>query len=239
MDSLSAALAAERAGADRIELCGSLADGGITPSAGLIEACVHGLDIPVHVLVRPRVGGFRYSAAELEVQRRDVETARGLGAAGVALGALGPGGDIDRDATARLIDAAGTVPVTFHRAFDLVPDPLLALAELIDLGVRRVLTSGGAPTALRGARRIRELVEAAAGRIAVMPGGGIGPVNAARICRTTGAREVHASCRSRRRSARDRRRASPDRALHALFGGAPAPVDAERVRRLRRVLRGI
>jgi copper homeostasis protein len=243
VDSLPGALAAQRAGADRIELCGSLADGGITPSAGLIEACVRGLAVPVHVLVRPRVGDFRYSRTELDVMRRDVETARRLGAVGVALGALGAGGKIDRDATARLVEAAGSVEVTFHRAFDLAAEPLRALEDLIALGERRVLSSGGAPTASRGARRLRELVEAAAGRIVILPGGGIGPENAARICRTTGAREVHASCRSRRhataRSVKGRRRASPDPALRALFGNAPTTVDAERVRELARVLRGV
>ena len=240
MDSLPGALAAERAGADRIELCGSLADGGITPSAGLIESCVSGLAVPVHVLVRPRVGNFRYSRVELEVIRRDVEMARRFGAAGVALGALGAGGNIDLEATARLVDAAGMLEVTFHRAFDLAADPLRALEDLISLGVRRVLSSGGAPTASRGARLLRELVEAAAGRIVILPGGGIGPENAARICRTTGAREVHASCRSRRRrSAGGRGRALPGPALQALFGSAPAAIDPERVRKLAHVLRGL
>ena len=241
MDSLAGALAAARAGADRIELCGSLADGGITPSAGLVDACVIELDIPVHSLVRPRAGDFRYSSSELDVMLRDVRAARGLGAAGIATGALGPRGGIDREATARLVEAAGELPVTFHRAFDLAPDPLGALEELVSLGVARVLSSGGATTASRGARRLRELVEAASGRIEVMPGGGIGPENAARMLRMTGAREVHASCRARRRAtARSQGGRGPafrDPELKALFGSAPDGVDPERVRKLVRVLR--
>jgi copper homeostasis protein len=238
VDSLAGALVAERAGADRIELCGSLADGGITPSAGLVAACLERLSVPVHVLVRPRVGDFHYSRPELEVMRRDVEAARKLGAAGVAIGALGAGGRIDRGATARLVDAAGPIEITFHRAFDLCPDPLRTLDDLVSLGVGRVLSSGGATTAVRGARRLRELVKAAAGRIVVMPGGGIGPANAGRLVRLTGTREIHASCRARRRIGAGRQKAL-DPEFQELFGSGPMGVDPKRVRELLRILRGL
>ena len=147
---VASAIAAEAGGADRIELCDNLAVGGTTPSAGTIAESCRRLSIPVHVLIRPRGGDFIYSEPEIAVMRHDIETAKALGAAGVVLGVLTADGAIDRDQTAALIALARPLSVTFHKAFDQTAEPLEALETLIDLGVERVLTSGGRPTALEG-----------------------------------------------------------------------------------------
>lgn len=168
---LESALAAGRGGADRVELCEDLAVGGVTPSAGTVAVACRRLAVPVHVLIRPRGGDFDYSEAEFEAMRHDVATARTLGASGVVLGVLGPDGRVDRGRVARLVEDARPLGVTFHRAFDDVPDPEAALEELIGLGVERVLTSGGGPRAADGLARLAALNRRAAGRLAVMAGG--------------------------------------------------------------------
>jgi copper homeostasis protein len=170
---IESALAAGLGGADRIELCEDLAVGGVTPSAGTIAVACRNLSIPVHVLIRPRGGGFTYSDVELEVMERDIAMAKVLGAAGVVLGVLGPDGTVDRDRTARLIAAARPLSVTFHKALDETPDPAEALEALIALGVDRVLTAGGSVSARDGLDQIAALDWLAAGRIAVMAGGGV------------------------------------------------------------------
>ncbi|HEY0186941.1 MAG TPA: copper homeostasis protein CutC [Cellulomonas sp.] len=176
---------AAEAGAARVELCVALAaTGGLTPSAGLLSAVLaardhardHGRHAPqVHVLVRPRPGSFVYDAAELDVQVRDVRAALDAGADGVVLGALTPDGLVDAVALRALVAAADGHEVTFHRAMDAVADPLAALDTLVDLGVTRVLTSGGAERSIDGVRRIAELVARAAGGVQVMAGGGVRP----------------------------------------------------------------
>src|SRR5574338_1474577 len=171
VDSVESALAAERGGANRLELCDALFDGGTTPSAGMIAACKERVSTPVFVIIRPRGGGFVYSLPELDVMRRDIVAARGLGADGVVIGALRADGSIHEEHTRSLVDAAGETPVTLHRAFDVTPDLGRALETLIACGVSRVLSSGGAPTAREGAERLGSLVRQAGDRLVVMAGG--------------------------------------------------------------------
>ncbi|MYW03826.1 copper homeostasis protein CutC [Streptomyces sp. SID3343] len=192
IDDVPGALAAERAGAHRVELCADLFEGGITPSLGLIETTLRAVDaIRVHVIIRPRGGDFVFDEYEVAAMERDVIAAREAGAHGVVIGALTPEGDIDRPTIERLLAAAGDCSVTFHRAFDMTRDPFATLEALIELGVHRVLTSGQDSSVLEGAPLIADLVDRAAGRIVVMPGGGITARNIERVIAATGAHEVH------------------------------------------------
>lgn len=191
VDSVESALAAERGGARRLELCDALFDGGTTPSAGMIAACREAVSIPVFVIIRPRGGGFVYGETELDVMRRDVVVARSLGADGVVIGTLGPAGTVDVGQVKMLVGAAGDLAVTFHRAFDFTPDRGAALEALIGAGVTRVLTSGGAPTAREGIPEIASLVRQAGDRAVIMAGGGVRDENVREIVDATGVREVH------------------------------------------------
>ncbi len=191
VDSIESALAAEAGGADRLELCDNLAEGGTTPSAGTIAVCRELVGIPLFVLVRARGGSFVYSAAEVEAMARDVALCRELRADGVVIGALRPDGAIDLDATRFLIAAARPMAVTFHRAFDVCRDPAAALDELIGLGVERVLTSGQQASAIDGAVLIGQLVQRAAGRIGILAGGGVTEENVRRLVSITGVHEIH------------------------------------------------
>jgi copper homeostasis protein len=191
VDSVAAALAAEAAGADRVELCADLAQGGVTPSAGTISVAGERLAIPMHVMVLPRGGGYRLSDDDLEVMRRDIAMARAARAAGIVIGALTTEGLVDREATARLVAWARPLSVTFHRAFDVARDPFEALDELLQLGVDRVLTSGQGATALEGAEILARLVAEAGPRLVVLAGGGIRAHNVAEIVGRTGVAEVH------------------------------------------------
>jgi copper homeostasis protein len=150
VDAIDAALEAASGGAGRLELCGELLQGGVTPSAGLIGAVRDRVKIPLFVLIRPRTGDFLYSADERDVMLRDVALAKALGADGVVIGALAANGDVDIATTRALLDAARPMQVTFHRAFDFARDQDVATEALLNLGVDRVLTSGGAPSALEG-----------------------------------------------------------------------------------------
>lgn len=191
VDSVESALAAESGGADRIELCDGLVEGGLTPSAGKIALCRERLKIPIVVLIRPRSGDFLYSEGEIELMVRDIYVAKELGAQGVAVGALRPDGSVDQGWMTTLIAAARPMQVVFHRAFDGTPKPLDALETLIALGVDRVLTSGQAATALEGAAVLDQLVVAARGRIAILAGGGVNEENAAPLVQKSGVRELH------------------------------------------------
>ena len=178
-DVAGAALSASL-GADRLELCAALAaTGGLTPSIGLLDAVVAALPsrVGVHVLVRPRAGSFVYTADELDVQVRDVRAAVRSGAAGVVVGALTATGEVDRTAVSRLVDAADGREVTFHRALDTVPVQAAALDDLVSLGVVRVLTSGGAARSIDGLDRLAAAVVHTDGRLQVMAGGGVRPVD--------------------------------------------------------------
>ncbi|SDP48003.1 copper homeostasis protein [Klenkia soli] len=193
VDDVEGALAAASAGADRVELCAALGEGGVTPSAGTLAALgSRAPALAVTVLVRPRGGDFVHSPVELEVVCADVSAARSiLPVVGVTVGPLSPRGTVDRRALDAVVAAAGTAPVTFHRAFDTLADQPAALDELVDAGVARVLTSGGAATALAGADALRELVQRAAGRIEVMAGGGVRADHVAQLVATTGVPAVH------------------------------------------------
>ncbi|HYT70392.1 MAG TPA: copper homeostasis protein CutC [Gemmatimonadales bacterium] len=191
VDSIESALAAAAGGAHRIELCANLVEGGTTPSAGTLAVCRAHLDIPIFVLVRPRRGDFLYSAAELTVMLEDIRHAKQAGAHGIVTGVLRADGRIDEDRTRELMAAARPLRVTFHRAFDVCRDATEALETLIALGVDGVLTSGQAATAPEGAKTIARLVRQAAGRIGILPGGGITADNVSALVGATGVTEVH------------------------------------------------
>ena len=191
VESAEAAVAAAAAGVARVELCDNLVEGGTTPSTGTIHLAVERLGIPVFVMIRPRGGDFHYTELEFEIMRRDIEVAKQLGVAGVVLGLLEPDGTVDRDRTARLVDDAYPLPLTFHRAFDVTRDPLEALDVLMGLGVHRLLTSGQRDRAVGSLPLLRTLVERAGERLVVMVGGGITPDNAGEIARATGTSELH------------------------------------------------
>jgi len=191
VDSVASAVAAERGGARRLELCAALSDGGTTPSAGMIAACRAAASIPLFVMIRPRGGGFVYTDAESDTMRRDIVSARELGADGVVIGALRPDGSVDLPLVRSLVAAARGIPVTFHRALDFTPDLERWLESLVDAGVQRVLSSGGAPTAAKGAALLAKLVRQAGSRLVVMAGGGVREDNVRSLVSLTGVREVH------------------------------------------------
>jgi len=191
VDTVDSAIAAARGGAARLELCASLCDAGTTPSAGMISAVKARVTIPVFVIIRPRGGGFVYSDSEIDVMRRDIDHARQLGADGLVLGVLADDGRVDARRTRMLVAAAGDLPVTFHRAFDVTPDLGEALESVIGCGVRRVLTSGGAGTALEGAETIAGLVAKAAGRVHLIAAGSLREDAIRDVVRRSGVREIH------------------------------------------------
>jgi len=191
--SLDDAIAAERGGADRLELNSALSLGGLTPSLGLLQAVRETVSIPIIAMIRPRAGGFHYRPGEYTSMLRDIEWALRSGADGIAFGILQEDGRIDLARCRRVIEQIEGHPIVFHRAFDVVPDQASALEQLIDLGVTRVLTSGGEPTALEGADRIAQLRRQAGGRIEVLPASGIRPDNVGSLLSATGCDQVHAS----------------------------------------------
>jgi copper homeostasis protein len=184
-------VAAQNAGADRVELCASLLEGGLTPSVGMVEEALRRATIPFHVIVRPRGGDFLYSEIEFAAMLGDVRALRGLGVAGVVVGCLTPDGAIDEPRTRALVAAARPLSVTCHRAFDMTADPLEAVEALVRCGVDRVLTSGQRDTALEGLETLRATVRAAAGRLGVMACGGLDASNIAQVRDATGAPELH------------------------------------------------
>jgi copper homeostasis protein len=193
VDSVESALAAERGGAHRVELCSNLLEGGVTPSAGLIETVRRKVRIGLHVIIRLRGGDFCYSADEFESMKRDVLTAKQFGADGVVFGFLKADGHVNTARTRSLVELARPLSATFHRAFDMAADLNRALEDVIQAGINRVLTSGGEQNAEDGIATIARLVAVAKNRIAVMVGGGIRETNVRRILAETGAREIHAN----------------------------------------------
>ena len=192
VETVDGARAAEQAGVDRLELCADLANGGTTPTLELIDAVCAATSLPVQVMVRPRAGNFVYSDAELELMTRSIELIGTRSPSGIVTGVITPDGRLDVSSIKRLLAGARTAPVTFHRAFDRLGNQLEALDELIELGVERVLTSGGAAKADDGAEQIARLVERAVGRIIILAGGGVRAHNVRSIIARTGVREVHA-----------------------------------------------
>lgn len=192
VDDAAGLVSAIRGGADRIELCSALSVGGLTPTAGFMALAAQA-PIPVNALIRPRAGGFHYGAAEVEMMRRDVAAAREAGLAGVVIGALEPNGRLDTEALRVLIGEAQSMDLTLHRAFDLTPDLLEALETAIALGFRRILTSGGQKSVAEGKEMVAALTSVAAGRISIMPGGGVTAELAPYLLSLPHLHEIHAS----------------------------------------------
>ena len=192
VETLDSALAAERAGADRIELCDNLSDGGTTPGPGLIAAVTERTRLPVFVLIRPRRGNFVYSDEEFDQMIRDIEMIGRTNVAGIVTGALTSDGRVDVERTRTLVKTATGVPVTFHRAIDSAVDLPAALEEVIEAGASRVLTSGGEATAEEGIDAIAALVDQARKRITIVAGGGVREHNVLEVIARAGVREVHA-----------------------------------------------
>ncbi len=193
VESVNRAAAAERGGADRIELCRDLYSGGVTPTAAAMQAARRQVNIPIHVLIRPRPGSFCYSQRELETITRDIGVAKQLGMDGIVLGLLDENGNVDGQGTGKLVRFARPLPVTFHRAFDLCPDLTASLHVVMETGAARILTAGGNAGVTNGLANLAGLIAAARDRIVIMPGGGIRASNVQRILCHTGAREIHTS----------------------------------------------
>jgi copper homeostasis protein len=222
VDSVEGALAAEAGGADRVELCDNLMEGGTTPSLGCIRLLKAQLGIGLHVMIRPRGGDFLYSDLELEVMREDIRLAKEAGADAVVFGCLSREGDIDVGRCKELLELARPMKVTFHRAFDMCRDASAGLDALMDLGVDWLLTSGQEATCLEGSETLAALVRQAAGRIGVMAGGGITPRNVRRIVELTGVTEVHLSARQGVESAMSYRN------VRCFMGGTLRPPEFSR-----------
>lgn len=191
IESAESAIAAEIGGADRVELCDNLMEGGTTPSLGMVELTLERCNLPVMMMIRPRGGDFLYTDLEFEIMKRNVIAAKKLGVFGVVFGLLTADGHIDKDRTAELITLSRPLKVTIHRAFDMTVDPKQALEDIIELGADRVLTSGQEASSHKGIPLLAELVKQAAGRIIVMPGGGVKEESIADIVAQTGVSECH------------------------------------------------
>ncbi len=189
--SLDDALEAQNGGAHRVELCSALFLGGLTPSLGTIQEAKARLRIPMMVMIRPRGGGFCYTAAEMAVMERDTAAAVEHGADGIVFGILHADGTVDVERCKRIRKLVGNRQAVYHRAFDVTPDPFRALDQLVDLGMTRILTSGQEDNALEGAALIKRLVEYAGARIEILPGGGIKPHTLQRVLELTGCKQVH------------------------------------------------
>jgi copper homeostasis protein len=189
--SVERSLAVERAGADRLELCVDLEIGGITPSLNLIRQVRAAVQIPIHVLVRPRAGNFVYTSAEFAQLKEDIAAIGEEKVQGIVTGVLLPDGSVDKQRTSELVALASPMQVTFHRAFDETKDLTMALEDIVLTGAVRILTSGGAADAPAGSSALRSLIRQAGNRITILPGGGLHPGNIAEVPRVTGARELH------------------------------------------------
>lgn len=195
-DVLEAVLGAKAAGANRIELVGNLAEGGTTPSQGMIEIACKASGLPVMVMIRPRPGNFCYSEAEFEQMKREADLAGAAGATGVVFGMLTQSGALDLERSGQFVEYVQPLETTFHRAFDLLADPYQGMHDLIQMGVDRILTSGQKNTAMEGINLLQELQRLARGRIKILPGSGINETNVAPLVKKTGVQEVHFSASS-------------------------------------------
>jgi len=196
-------------GADRIELCANLAEGGTTPSYALIKKCRETFDVALFPIIRPRGGDFLYSKDEFEIMTNDIRLCKQLDCDGIVIGLLNMDGTIDMSRTAELIELAYPLDVTFHRAFDRCKDPISALEELIEIGCQRILTSGQKPTVNEGIDLINELNKIADDRIIIMPGSGVRKENIKMLKEKTGCIEFHSSLRGKIKS--------PMQFLHPAF----------------------
>ncbi|MDR1056621.1 MAG: copper homeostasis protein CutC [Prevotellaceae bacterium] len=194
---LQSVLEAEKGGANRVELCAALYEGGTTPSAATVELACKMASIPVYVIIRPRGGDFLYSDLEFEIMKRDILYAKAAGAKGIVTGLLKANSTVDIERTSILVEMAYPMDVTFHRAFDMVKNPLDALEDIIKVGCRRILTSGGHNKAFDGKQNIAALARWAAGRISIMAGSGVNAGNVKQLIGETGISEVHTSGKAR------------------------------------------
>ena len=223
VDSVAGIRTAKAAGADRVELCGDLLEGGTTPSRGMIRQARTVAGIAMNVIIRPRGGDFLFDDDEFAVKEADLDTAKAEGADGVVIGLLTADGSIDLDRTRDLIARARPLSVTFHRAFDMARDPFEALETLVELGAERVLTSGQEATVLEGLPLITELVKRAGNRIIVMPGGGITARNVERIVAAAKPQEIHFAALDPAASGMRFRR------HHVFMGGELRPPEYDRL----------
>jgi len=223
VDSVPGVRAAKAAGADRVELCGDLLEGGTTPSRGMIRQARKIAGIAMNVIIRPRGGDFLFDDDEFAIMEADLDTAKAEGADGVVIGLLTADGSIDLDRTRDLIARARPLSVTFHRAFDMTRDPFEALETLVELGAERVLTSGQEATVLEGLPLITELVKRAGNRIIVMPGGGITARNVERIVAAAKPQEIHFAALDPAASGMRFRR------HHVFMGGELRPPEYDRL----------
>ena len=223
VDAVAGVRAAKAAGAQRVELCGDLIEGGTTPSRGMMRQARTIAGIGLHVMIRPRGGDFLFDDDEFSIMEADIDTAKAEGADGVVIGLLSEAGTVDDERARALVARARPLSVTFHRAFDMTPDPFAALETLIKLGVDRVLTSGQEASVLEGLPLIAELVRTAGRRIIVMPGGGITQRNAARIVAAANPKEMHFAALEPAASAMIFRRA------HVFMGGELRPPEYDRL----------
>jgi copper homeostasis protein len=191
VESVGAALAAERGGAQRLELCDDLSAGGVTPSNALMTGARAAVKLPLFAMIRPRSGGFVYSQPEFATMKQSIVTAKQLGMDGIVLGILTPDHEVDVARTRELVQAAAPLPVTFHRAFDVSADLRKSLVDVLQTGATRILSSGGAFSAFKGAATLALLRVAAHGKIEIVPGTGVNPDNIAEVARITGANEIH------------------------------------------------
>ena len=228
---------AEQGGADRVELCAAIEVGGLTPSYGLAATAKKGCKLPLMAMVRPRSGGFAYTETEMDAMERDAEAFLALGTEGLVFGVLTNDATIDVAKNHRLVKAGGIAEKVFHRAFDVLSDPFEGLEQVIDLGFTRILTSGGAASILEGADQFKRLMDAAKGRIELLPGGGIQESNVQQVLAMTGANQVHMTAFEIRQdlstSKTDRTfntRTAPESGFHAL--------NADRVRETLKCLAG-
>ncbi|HEX2968913.1 MAG TPA: copper homeostasis protein CutC [Bacteroidales bacterium] len=239
-DSIRSAITAMNAGADRIELCDNLIEGGTTPSYGTIAIVRDAINIKLHVLIRPRAGDFLYDDGEYEIMKKDIDICKKSGVDGVVTGMLNKNGSIDRKRTKELVEIAYPMSVTFHRAFDLCRDPYSSIEDIISCGADRILTSGQHNKALDGTELISTLVKIAAGRIIIMPGSGLDESNIKEIAVRTGASEFHLTGRKTIDSAMEFRRDG------IQMGGIPGiaeysrkVADQELIRRIINILKNL
>jgi copper homeostasis protein len=233
VDSVAGVRAAKDAGAQRVELCADLLEGGITPSLGMMRQAQKVAGIDLNVMIRPRGGDFLFNNDEFATMRADIETAKAEGANGVVIGLLTAAGEIDASRTRELVALARPLSVTFHRAFDVAAEPYPVLEALIELGVDRVLTSGQEPSVLEGLPLIVELMKRAGDRIVIMPGGGITARNVERIVAAARPREMHFAALEPVESAMKFRRP------HVFMGGELRPPEYDRLDTSQALIRSV
>ncbi len=238
--SLNSAFAAFKGGAHRIELCDNLYEGGTTPSFGFSKVVRKHISIPINVLIRPRGGDFCYNSLEFEMMKEDIRFCKELGMNGVVIGILKPNGQVDEERTAQLVELARPLSVTFHRAFDMTPDPFEALSALKNLGVDCILSSGQKDKVLDGQDLVKGLILEAGTDLIILPGAGLNVDNIEAFAKATGAVEYHTTCRSTVKSEMKYRK------LEVTMGGLPQipefdinETDPEKVARFVEILKDL